>query len=220
MRYPLKPLLLSGLLIGSSQALAFDPNAALRQQEAQQQAQHQAQQVRDEQALYERYRNKEIETARINNDGTVTIDNLQWMRCSLGQQWNGTTCTGNATTHNWNDASALPELMNAQGGFAGHSDWRLPTISELASLRVCSSGSAIGTLNLTGVITFNLCSGNYSSPTLDTRLFPGTSSSVVCSGSPDADYSDSALNLYFGSGLANSFPRHYSGQVRLVRSGQ
>ena len=218
MRYTRKPLLLSGLylglLIGSSQAQTFDPNEALRQQESQ----RQAQQAREEQARYERYRNKE--TARINNDGTVTIGNLQWMRCSLGQQWNGTTCTGNASSHNWNDARALPMLMNAQGGFAGHRDWRLPTISELTSLRVCSSGRASDTANLPGgVTTFDHCISPYSGPTLDTRLFPGTPSSLVWSGSPHARYSNLAWVVYFWNGAVGYIDRSGETQVRLVRGG-
>lgn len=223
MRDPLKPLLLSGLvfglMIGSSQAQNFDPHEALRQQEAQ----RQAQQVRDEQALYERYRNKQ--TASINNDGTVTIGNLQWMRCSLGQQWNGSTCTGLATEHNWNDARALPGLMNAQGGFAGHSDWRLPTISELASLRVCSSGRASDTINLPGgVTTFGWCSGDNSPPSLDTRLFPFTrllpNDLYFWSASPYAGNSDRAWYVYFGFGDVDGLLKFLSYRVLLVRGGQ
>ena len=39
-------------------------------------------------------------------DGTVldTQANLQWMRCALGQTWNGQTCVGEAKQFNWNDA--------------------------------------------------------------------------------------------------------------------
>ncbi|PID46475.1 MAG: fimbrial protein FimH [Proteobacteria bacterium] len=48
---------------------------------------------------------------------------LVWQRCSVGQQWDGTTCTGSATTHTWPAALAL-----ATG------NWRLPNIKELASI--------------------------------------------------------------------------------------
>lgn len=67
-----------------------------------------------------------------NADGTVTDNKteLMWMRCSLGQTWGGGTCSGSAGTFNWQTA------LNAatSHSFAGHSDWRLPNVRELASI--------------------------------------------------------------------------------------
>jgi hypothetical protein len=66
------------------------------------------------------------------------------MRCSLGQTWDGSTCTGTATGFvHW--ALALQEVekinsgtSNADNdnapGFAGKSDWRLPNRNELYSI--------------------------------------------------------------------------------------
>lgn len=229
MRYSLKSILLSGLtlglLIGSSHALSFDPNEALRQQkarqEAEEEAQRQAREAKQEiehRAIYERYRNKE--TARINDNGTVTIGNLQWMRCALGQQWNGTTCIGDASEHNGNDARALPGLMNAQGGFAGYTDWRLPTASELASLRVCSTGRAFGTYDKLpgGVTTFSHCDGKISPPTIDTRLFPGAPLGTAWSGSLSRN-PKYAFSVAFVLGAIHGFPMdHHLAHLRLVRS--
>lgn len=56
--------------------------------------------------------------------------NLIWTRCSLGQTWNGSGCNGEAKTFNWWDAHQAA-LNHSEGG---HSDWRLPTQPELASL--------------------------------------------------------------------------------------
>lgn len=195
----IKDILLTGisisLLFGSIQALAFDPNAALRQQESE----RQAQKVSDEQSLYEGYRNSE--EIEINEDGTVTIGNLQWMRCSLGQRWSGTSCTGEASRHRWREALVLPDLMNDQGGFAGYSDWRLPNISELASLRVCSSGRASTLVDLPdGVATFEKCSGDFSIPTLDTNLFPNSPSARFWSSSPFAGRPSNAWGVFFDRG--------------------
>ncbi|WP_448214120.1 Lcl C-terminal domain-containing protein [Colwellia sp. MEBiC06753] len=67
-----------------------------------------------------------------NLDGTVTDrkTGLTWMRCTLGETWDGTSCTGNAQTYNWQQA-----LDNAQdSNLAGHSNWRLPNIKELQSI--------------------------------------------------------------------------------------
>lgn len=55
---------------------------------------------------------------------------LIWTRCSLGQTWNGSGCNGEAKEFNWWDAHQAA-LDHSEGG---HSDWRLPTASELASL--------------------------------------------------------------------------------------
>lgn len=61
-----------------------------------------------------------------NGDGTVThkVTGLTWKRCSVGQIWNGSTCTGTAATYTWSAALALG---SSQG-------WRLPNRKELRSI--------------------------------------------------------------------------------------
>lgn len=67
-----------------------------------------------------------------NLNGTVTHTKtgLMWMRCSLGQSWNGSGCEHTAASYSWQGA------LNAAKGhsFAGYSDWRLPNINELESI--------------------------------------------------------------------------------------
>lgn len=67
----------------------------------------------------------------IHNDGTVTHKStgLMWMRCSQGQTWTGTTCTGSPTGYIWRQALGLTNI-----NFAGYSDWRLPNVKELFSI--------------------------------------------------------------------------------------
>ena len=48
---------------------------------------------------------------------------LIWQRCSLGQTWSGTNCTGTAGTYNW--TNALQTAKNIGNG------WRVPNINEL-----------------------------------------------------------------------------------------
>jgi len=59
-----------------------------------------------------------------------------WARCSLGQEWNAATesCDGTAEDFHWRDALQEVAEINADGGFAGHSDWRVPNINELESI--------------------------------------------------------------------------------------
>lgn len=76
-----------------------------------------------------------------NGDGTVSDarTGLMWMRCSLGQAWDGATCTGTATQYEWADA-----LTQAQSSsFATYTDWRLPNVKELVSIieRSCANPS-------------------------------------------------------------------------------
>jgi len=86
----------------------------------------------------------------------TTTDNatgLVWKTCSEGKT--GAGCAGTATTYTWHDSinacSAL-NTANAGSGYAGRTDWRLPTIQELKSLPLYGA-----TL-----------------PSIDTLFFPGT----------------------------------------------
>jgi hypothetical protein len=53
--------------------------------------------------------------------------NLIFMRCSLGQQWDGTTCAGEPTAYNWQQALSI----SIQTDFNNSKNWRLPNIKEL-----------------------------------------------------------------------------------------
>lgn len=69
---------------------------------------------------------------RLNSNGTVTdlTTDLVWMRCRIGQSWDGVSCTGTPTPYAWLYATRL----NGTVSFASYSDWRLPTVRELDSL--------------------------------------------------------------------------------------
>ncbi len=60
--------------------------------------------------------------------------NMIWMRCSLGQTWDGKTCKGEAKQYTWEEARQALAELNAAGGFGGHMDWELPHIEDLHSL--------------------------------------------------------------------------------------
>jgi hypothetical protein len=68
-----------------------------------------------------------------NGDKTVTdpTTGLTWMRCAWGQPYNEATnnCDGNPIPLSWTDAEATKGT-----DFAGHKDWRLPTIRELLTI--------------------------------------------------------------------------------------
>ncbi len=128
-----------------------------------------------------------------NGDGTVTHQKtgLTWMRCSLGQTWTGTTCSGTAQTYSY--YNAIQQTAN----FAGYSDWRLPNIAELQTI---------------------VERDNYY-PAINTELFPNTPSDVFWSSSPYVGAS-SAWYVYFGYGDVDGSSRSDAFPVRLVRASQ
>lgn len=117
---------------------------------------------------------------------------LTWQRCSVGQSWDGTACTGTVIT--MGHEAALTHA-NGQDG------WRLPNVRELSSL-----------LDLD-------CRPQAIDPTMFPGT-PGTVywTTTPYAGSYPA-YAW-GLDFYFGAASASHFPRAQLGAVRLVRTGQ
>ncbi len=128
-----------------------------------------------------------------NGDGTVKDKktDLIWMRCALGQEWDGQTCTGTAAAYTWQQA-----LQVADGyTFAGNSNWHLPNIKELTSIveRACYE------------------------PAINQNVFPETPSAYFWTASPVANSYDSAWDVYFYGGGDRSNNKNSRYYVRLVR---
>lgn len=80
--------------------------------------------------------------------GGIAVDlrtGLTWMRCPVGfaiddrqtpDDFGDDRCTptGETTRMDWPAAVAIAAALNAAGGFAGFSDWRLPNVKELVSI--------------------------------------------------------------------------------------
>lgn len=64
---------------------------------------------------------------------------LYWDRCSVGQSWDD-TCTGTPLELNWQDAQDYVKKFTNEQAKGGYTNWRLPTIEELSSIRYCSKG--------------------------------------------------------------------------------
>ncbi len=103
-----------------------------------------------------------------NGNGTVThhLTGLTWMRCSIGQLWSGATCTGAGTGYSWEQAFAL------RSEFGGHSDWRLPTPYELASIVHHENSDIIPAINRE-IFPGSSPSASYWSSTLTNRTIDG-----------------------------------------------
>ena len=149
---------------------------------------------------------------RDNGNGTVKDleTNLEWMRCSLGQNLTSPTCEGQAKTYSWNDALNTGKNFK----FAGHSDWRMPTKVELEGLVFCSDNK---TKTLGKEEGGFICTGSSTSPTINTTYFPNTPSVWFWSSSPSASGSSYAWYVHFYGGDSGYGLKFVSLNVRLVR---
>ena len=136
----------------------------------------------------------------LHGDGTVTHTRtgLMWMRCGLGQSWTGSGCDGSANGYTWRNALNAAQDVNHTGGFAGHTDWRLPNKNELES------------------IVEERCW----SPAINAAVFPNTPNSWYWSSSPYAVSSVNAWNVSFNNGRVYWYGKDNGNHVRLVRAGQ
>jgi hypothetical protein len=121
---------------------------------------------------------------------------ITWMRCALGQKWDGATCSGTANTYDWQNAMNEVKKLNSSN-FGGHSDWRLPYIPELASIveRQC----------------FN--------PRVNLTVFPATPSISFWSGMERMGFANMAYALDFGQGDAQPKDKTNLGAVRPMHDG-
>jgi len=138
-------------------------------------------------------------TSRFSTEGVTVTDKdttLSWMRCAVGQSWNGETCTGKAKKLDWQQAMALVAETNSLG-YAGHADWRMPMVPELASIveRQC----------------FN--------PRINSVVFPGAPSEIFWSSMEKIGSTVLAYTLDFGGGQAVASAKTNLGAIRLVRGG-
>lgn len=145
-----------------------------------------------------------------NGTATDTEAGLQWMRCSIGQTWNGQTCIGDADTFTWHTAQSVPKNIV----FAGHDDWRLPSHDQLHGLTYCSSGRRFAP-DPAGLGAG--CAGEYRKPTILVDIFPATPSRHYWTSTEHPLYNYAAIGVSFHLGMLGAASRTDQGPVRLVR---
>lgn len=129
-------------------------------------------------------------------NGSVTHNktSLTWKRCSEGQRWTGSTCSGTAKPYAWSQATAL-----------GAGNWRLPTENELLTIAEFSKGSS---------------DWSTANPAINTEIFPNTPLAYFWSASAHAGISGYAWITHFGEGIGDGHTPANGNPVRLVRGVQ
>ena len=146
------------------------------------------------------------------------------MRCSLGQTWSGNTCTGTAKEYKWQEALDAAKAFNSNGGVGGYTDWVVPHIEDLSTIRYCSTGfkdkETIPTkVGKTKTIEDRCKGEGYQRPTINQTVFPNTQL-YYWSSSPVANGSYLAWIVYFDNGYGSNGNKYGGYYVRLVRSSQ
>jgi Protein of unknown function (DUF1566) len=135
---------------------------------------------------------------------------LEWLRCALGQTWDGKTCQGDGIKYTFVAAEQAVKDFNNRLGLVGHSAWRIPSHRQLFSLVYCAQGTRkVATDLRDGAAPLGaVCHvDGKGGPTLVQSVFPNTpggAGSWFWSSSPQVGVADHAWFIQFFSGYVNA----------------
>ena len=117
---------------------------------------------------------------------------IEWLRCSVGQRWNGSECSGNIVNLSLDMVPKALEIANEQLG----EGWRLPSKAELKSI-VCKECPT---------------------PKIDKEIFPNTDNAPYWTSDQSIFNSKFYVSVNFHTGFSfNRFSPIKELAVRLVR---
>jgi len=131
-----------------------------------------------------------------NGNGTVTDTQTKvvWQRCVVGMKWDGKSCTGQSLDYKYRESHSVVDEFN-QKKVAKHSNWRLPTEKELASLVESTC--------------FN--------PAINLDVFPYTPQSGFWTSTEDQGLNSTRIKvLHFYNGNTYAANQNQSWRIRLV----
>ena len=129
----------------------------------------------------------------LNEHIVVDLENkIEWLRCSVGQRWNGNKCVGKIVNLSLDMVPKALDIANEQLG----GQWRLPSKAELTSI-VCKE-----------------CS----SPKINEEIFPNTDNAPYWTGDQSVFNTKFYVSVNFHTGFSfNRFSPIKELAVRLVR---
>lgn len=144
--------------------------------------------------------------------------NVVWMRCSIGQKWDGETCLGFPQQFSWEEAHQLIQELNKEK-YLGYDNWRLPHVEELSSLRQCDEWEKtreIPTRDRDGITKKikRWCTSEQLA--INTQIFPKTEKDFYWSSTLLENNSSKVWGVHFGFGNTNYRDRDEGHYVRLV----
>jgi|GEM_PF-1581055 hypothetical protein len=149
---------------------------------------------------------------QILEDGEVirdTLTNLEWMRCTVGMSFDGHSCIGIPEELTLDEAARLGIQR------FGFSSWRLPFVSELASLTYCSTGSPAF---YSDGVPCNNTFANFARPTIEQSFFSKTEPKHYWTFSNFSGNAYHTVSFGSGEGKLARFPAPMKFFVRMVRS--
>jgi len=148
------------------------------------------------------------------NAGQTVLDlqtGLEWMRCIVGQVWNGSTCEMTEARQpmfegqddamgifmSWQNSLLYIENLNV-AGFASNNDWRMSNLKEAISIQEYSCYT----------------------PAINNTVFPNTPSYDVWSSTTNPNSSRTALGAGagFGIGISSKADTIVGPHTRIVRT--
>jgi hypothetical protein len=129
---------------------------------------------------------------RDNGEVLHIASNLIFMRCSIGQVWDGTTCLNEPNAMNWQQALQI----SVQTNFNDSKSWRLPNVKEL------------------NVITERACVR----PSINDAIFPNTSPDDYWTSTPSILNSNEVWAVAFTNASNSQRLKTRSLFARLVRT--
>ena len=136
------------------------------------------------------------------------VTHIRWTRCSVGQSWDGLTCSGEPIQMTWRQALNLATEFD----FAGLDNWRLPSAEELQSLVYCDGADGGYRDNL----YYGGCVASYQSPTINPNYFPNANNGRYWSDTPGTSNDTLQRVVDFDDGNSYDVDHAYAYYLRLV----